>query len=189
MDRNTTYPEREEKLNVYTHAFGLIMSVVGLILLIIKANTLGGSLYVISFMVFGLSLIILYAASTFYHNAKDENHRRLLNIFDHSAIFVLIAGTYTPFTLITLKGEIGWIVFGITWGIALVGIILKLFFTGRFNVLSTTLYVLMGWIIVFAIKPLIQNLPEAGLLWLLGGGVAYTIGAVLVTPDLFAVLS
>jgi hemolysin III len=121
----------------------------------------------------------LYAASTFYHSAKKSKLRNRLNIIDHASIYILIAGTYTPFTLVTLKGTIGWVIFGISWGLALTGIILKLFFTGKYNLMSTIMYVLMGWVIVFAIKPLINSLPLAGLLWLVAGGISYTIGAII----------
>jgi hemolysin III len=121
----------------------------------------------------------LYGASTLYHSAKKPVLRNKLNIIDHVSIYVLIAGTYTPFTLVTLKGTIGWVIFGISWGLAITGIILKLFFTGKYNLMSTIMYVLMGWVIVFAIKPLINNLPLAGLLWLVAGGISYTIGAIL----------
>jgi hemolysin III len=102
-----------------------------------------------------------------------------LKIIDHASIYVLIAGTYTPFTLVTLNGTIGWVIFGTSWGLALTGIILKLFFTGKYDLISTIMYVLMGWVIVFAIKPLINNLPLEGLLWLFAGGISYTIGAIL----------
>ena len=102
-----------------------------------------------------------------------------MNILDHATIYVLIAGTYTPFTIVTLNGTIGWVIFGISWGLALTGVILKLFFTGKYNLLSTIMYVLMGWVIVFAIKPLVNNLPSEGLIWLFAGGFSYTIGAIL----------
>ena len=105
--------------------------------------------------------------------------RKRLKIFDHAAIYVLIAGTYTPFTLITLNGTIGWVIFGVSWGMALIGIILKFFFTGKYKSISTLMYILMGWMIVFAIKPLIDSLALEGLNWLIAGGVSYTIGAVL----------
>ena len=124
-------------------------------------------------------MIVLYAASTFYHSATKPKLRRRLNIFDHAAIYVLIAGTYTPFTMITLAGNTGWLIFSLTWIFALTGIVLKLFFTGRFDKLSTIMYVLMGWQIVFAISPLLENLYEQGLLWLFAGGVFYTVGAIL----------
>lgn len=179
IKENYTYDPLEEKLNVYTHAFGLLLSIVALFLLINKSISLDTIWYQVSFPVFGVSLIILYAASTFYHNAKNEKTRRKLNIVDHASIYILIAGTYTPFTLVTLQGKTGWIIFGITWGLALIGVILKIFFTGRFDVISTIAYVLMGWVIVFVFKPLFEALPFHGVLWLFLGGLFYTIGALL----------
>jgi hemolysin III len=128
-------------------------------------------------------MILLYAASTFYHSATNRSLRYKLNILDHASIYVLIAGSYTPFALVTLEGWVGWTIFGVVWGIAFTGIILKLFFTGKYQTLSTIMYVLMGWIIVFAIKPLYDNLSSEGLWWLLAGGISYTIGAVLFSFD------
>lgn len=175
----TRYSKTEEGLNIATHGFGLLLSIAGLPLLVIKSTNFSGFWKPASLYIYGLSMIILYAASTFYHAAKKDKLRRRLNIFDHAAIYVLIAGTYTPFTVITLEGSTGWILFGLTWFFALTGIILKLFYTGRFDKLSTVLYVLMGWQIVFAFKPLMQNFPSEGLRLLIFGGVFYTIGAVL----------
>ncbi len=181
MDKKdlTYYSSLEEKLNIITHGIGLVLSIIALVLLIVHASEMGTTRHIVSFTIFGASLILLYAASTFYHYFQHPDIRKKLNILDHAAIYVLIAGTYTPFTLITLKGTIGWTIFCITWGIALVGVFLKLFYTGRYDKISTIAYVLMGWIIIFAIKPLIKNLPIEGLYWLLAGGVFYTIGAVL----------
>lgn len=176
---NYKYSKEEEKLNVYSHAFGLILSIVAFPFLVVKALHFDGVWKPGSIIVFGLSLIILYTASTFYHAATIPKLRRRLNIFDHAAIYVLIAGTYTPFTLITLEGKTGWIIFSLTWSFAIIGIVLKLFFTGKFDKLSTIMYVLMGWQIVFAINPLIEKLPEQGIFWLFLGGVFYTVGAVL----------
>lgn len=173
------YPPKEERLNVISHGLGLLLSIAGLILLILRANEYNDLRFSLSLIVFGLGLIILYAASTLYHNAKNAAVRYRLKIFDHIAIFILIAATYTPFALVTLKGTIGWIIFAVAWGIALTGTILKLFFTGRYKILSTLMYVGMGWIIIFALKPLLENYATEGLWWLLGGGVAYTTGAVL----------
>ena len=175
----TYYSKTEEKLNVITHAIGLALSIVALVFLIIHASAMGTVRHIVSFTIFGASLILLYSASTFYHYIQKPELRRKLNILDHASIYVLIAGTYTPFTIVTLKGWIGWTIFGLTWGIALIGIFFKLFYTGRFDKISTIAYVAMGWIIIFAIKPLIENLPVNGLYWLLSGGVFYTIGAVL----------
>lgn len=173
------YSPIEEKINIISHAVGFILSIVALVLLVTHANLHGDVWHIVSFSIFGASLIILYAASTFYHNAKKPELRNRLKIIDHAAIYVLIAGSYTPFTLVTLQGTLGWVIFGTSWGLALTGIILKLFFTGKYNLISTLMYVFMGWVIVFAIKPLINNLPLEGLFWLFAGGMAYTIGAIL----------
>ncbi len=173
------YSPIEENINIISHAIGLMLSIVALVLLVRHANLRGNVWHVVSFAIFGASLISLYAASTFYHSAKKPALRRRLRIIDHATIYVLIAGTYTPFTLVTLNGVTGWVIFGISWGLALSGIILKLFFTGKYNLISTLMYVFMGWIIVFAIEPLINNLSSDGLFWLVAGGVAYTTGAIL----------
>jgi len=173
------YSPIEEKINIISHTTGFILSIVAFVLLVMHASLHGGVWQIVSFSIFGASLIILYGASTLYHSAKKPVLRNKLNIIDHASIYVLIAGTYTPFTLVTLKGTIGWVIFGISWGLALTGIILKLFFTGKYDLISTIMYVFMGWVIVFAIKPLIHHLPFEGLLWLFAGGISYTIGAIL----------
>lgn len=173
------YSPKEEKWNVISHAFGLALSIIAAYFLVVRASGFANIKMTISFVVFGVSLILLYAASTFYHNAKDPALRFKLKILDHIGIFILIAGTYTPFALVTLGGSIGWIILSVAWGIAFLGTILKIFFTGRFKVLSTLMYVGMGWIIIFAIKPLIENLSSGGLWWLFAGGFFYTLGAIL----------
>ena len=179
MEEIKHYSSIEEKFNIISHAIGFILSIVALVLLVTYAILDGDVWHIVSFSIFGSSLIVLYAASTLYHSAKKPELRNRLNILDHASIYVLIAGTYTPFTLVTLKGPIGWVIFGTSWGLALTGVILKLFFTGKYDLISTSMYVFMGWIIVFAIKPLINNLPLEGLLWLFAGGISYTIGAIL----------
>ncbi len=173
------YSRKEELLNIATHGLGLVFSIVALILLIVRAAQHGSAAYVVSFTVFGVSLVLLYGASTAYHSAKRPGLRRRLNIVDHAMIYILIAGTYTPFTMVTLNGWIGWTIFGIVWGLAVFGFIFKLFYTGRFDMLSTVAYVLMGWIIIFAIVPLVRALPTEGVYWLFAGGIFYTVGAVL----------
>lgn len=173
------YSPAEEWINISSHAVGLVLSVVALTLLVMHANLNGNVWHIVSFSIFGASLIILFAASTVYHSAKNPDVRARLRIVDHASIYVLIAGTYTPFTLVTLNGSTGWTIFGITWGMALCGIVLKLFFTGRYSLLSTLMYVFMGWVIIFAIKPLVENLSSEGLFWLVLGGVSYTVGAIL----------
>ena len=176
-DLNYYYSKKEERLNIITHAFGLLLSVIALPFLIIKSFGYEGFWKPASFIIYGVSLIVLYAASTSYHSAKDTTLRRKLNIFDHAAIYVLIAGTYTPFTIIALDGSLGWIVFGSTWTFAAVGVFLKLFFTGRFDKLSTAMYLLMGWQIVFVINSLMENMAFEGLQLLMAGGVFYSVGA------------
>lgn len=173
------YSPLEEKINVVSHGIGVLLGVVALVFLLTHAIGHGKAIHIVSFVIYGFSIIVLYLASTLYHKATKPLARNRLQIFDHAAIYLLIAGTYTPFALITLEGATGWIIFSTVWAFAAVGIILKLFFTGKFDRLSTLMYVFMGWIIIFAIKPLMANLSSEGLYWLFLGGAAYTIGAVL----------
>lgn len=173
------YSNFEEKLNVWSHFAGLVLSVIGLILLIFRAIDLENTWAIISFPIFGLSMIILYLASTLYHYSKNPKVRYRLNIFDHAAIYVLIAGSYTPVALVSLNGKEGYTIFLIVWTIALFGIIFQIFFIGRFNILSTVLYVAMGWLIIFSSQTLLKNLNFNGLIWLVSGGISYTIGAAL----------
>lgn len=182
MDKKTNiqfYSPAEEKLNIWSHAFGIFLSIIALVLLIIKAVQQDNIWMMISFPIFGVSLILLYLASTLYHASKEPQKRFKLKVFDHAAIYVLIAGSYTPFTLVSLNGETGWLIFSMVWVMAFTGIILKLFFTGRFKVISTTMYVLMGWLIVFYFQDLTAHLHEKGVFYLILGGVLYTIGAIL----------
>ncbi len=171
------YAPTEERLNILSHATGLVLSLVGLVLLVTRAATLGTTVHVVSFGIFGTSLVLLYAASTIYHSSTEPDARIRLRTVDHAAIYILIAGSYTPFTLTVLHGAVGWILFAASWSMAAIGIVLKLFFTGRFNLVSTLMYVFMGWVIVFAIKPLIAALPSEGMFWLIAGGLSYTLGA------------
>ena len=177
------YSATEERINIVSHALGLFLSVVALVLLVRHASINGDIWHVVSFSVFGVSLMVLYAASTVYHSAKNSQFRKKMRIVDHASIYILIAGTYTPFTLVILNGFAGWMIFGITWGMAVTGIVLKLFYTGRYDAISTLMYVFMGWIIVFAVEPLIDNLSSDGLFWLVAGGMAYTTGAILYSID------
>ena len=173
------YSPAEERINIYSHALGFVLSIIALVLLVVHASSHGNAWHIISFAIFGTSLIILFAASTIYHSTRQPAARLRMRVVDHASIYVLIAGTYTPFTLVTLNGSTGWTIFAISWSMALVGIVLKLFFTGRYKLLSTSMYVFMGWIILFALDPLLHNLPPDGLFWLVAGGVAYTLGAIL----------
>ena len=182
MEKKTNiqfYSPAEEKLNIWSHAFGIFLSIIALVLLIIKAVQQDNIWMMISFPIFGVSLILLYLASTLYHASKEPQKRFKLKVFDHAAIYVLIAGSYTPFTLVSLNGETGWLIFSMVWVMAFTGIILKLFFTGRFKIVSTAMYVLMGWLIVFYFQDLTAHLHEKGVFYLILGGVLYTIGAIL----------
>ncbi|MDX6745285.1 hemolysin III family protein [Polaribacter sp. PL03] len=176
---NHAYSNTEEKLNIWSHAFGLVLSIIAFPFLIIKSLNFDGFWKPTSFIIYGLSLIVLYAASTFYHAATEPKRRRKLNIFDHAAIYVLIAGSYTPFCLVGLDSSLGNYMAVFVWVFALIGIVLKLFFTGRFDKISTAMYLLMGWQVVFFISPLIESLSSFSLNFLFIGGVFYSIGAVL----------
>lgn len=177
------FTPEEERINVITHGLGLLLSIAALVLLIMKSSQLHNPWHISSFIIYGLSLIILYAASTFYHNSRSTAIRKKLRVMDHASIYILIAGTYTPFTLVTLSDSRGWYIFGICWSIAILGVVFKLFFTGRFDVLSTIIYVLMGWLIIFDIRQLYHSIPLGGFIWLMAGGLAYTGGAVLYSFD------
>lgn len=174
----TSYPPSEERANRLTHGLGAILSVVGLVFLVVAATLRGDAWHVTSSAIFGATLVLLYCASTLYHSFSGETVRHLLRKFDHAAIFLLIAGTYTPFTLVTLRGAWGWSLFGVVWGLAVAGVVLKFWFAGRFNVISTLIYLGMGWLVIIAIKPLLAALPGAGLGWLVAGGVCYSGGTV-----------
>ena len=177
------YSPIEEKINIGSHAAGLLLSIVAVVLLVMRASHYGDAWHIVSVSIFGASLIALYAASTAYHSATQPEMRARLRVMDHASIYILIAGTYTPFTLVTLKGPVGWVIFALSWGLAISGIILKLFFTGRFNRVSTLMYVFMGWIIIFAVKPLFASLPTEGIHWLIAGGLAYTVGSIVYSID------
>jgi len=181
--KGESYSRKEEALNVLSHAGGLILSMVGLVLLVIRASLHGSAWHVVSFSIFGASMVALYAASTAYHSVRGPRLKERMRVVDHAAIYILIAGTYTPFTLITLKGTGGWMIFGASWAMALTGVVLKLYFTGRYHRVSTAMYVFMGWVIVFAIKPLIANLSPEGFFWLAAGGLSYTAGAFFFTLE------
>ncbi|WP_298553493.1 hemolysin III family protein [uncultured Algibacter sp.] len=167
----------EEKLNAITHAIGALFGVSALVLLITyNTNKTDWSLF--SVIVYGISIIILFTASTCYHAVKGENRKHYFRVVDHISIYFLIAGTYTPVCLIALEQTLGWTLFFVVWGIAAFGVILKLFFTGRFEVFSTLLYLVMGWLIVFDFSNLSNTIGDNGILFLFAGGLAYTVGIV-----------
>lgn len=167
----------EEKLNAVTHGVGALLSVVGLIILVVSSRLHGDIWHLISSSIYGTSLVLLYLASTLYHSFSNEKLKYIFKIFDHAAIYLLIAGTYTPFSLVLFHGTLGWTVFGVVWGLAVIGVALKVFFVNRFRILSTICYIIMGWLMLILIKPLVAALPATGLYWLIGGGLFYSVGA------------
>ena len=169
--------EREELWNTITHFIGAVLGIIGLTLLILK-DTEKSTYSLLSVIIYGLSIIILFSASTAYHYIKNEKYKHTFRIIDHISIYILIAGTYTPVLLITLEQSLGWILFAVVWGIAAFGVVLKIFFTGRFNVFSTLLYLVMGWLIVFDFSELKNIMPIEGIILLMLGGAAYTIGII-----------
>jgi hemolysin III len=172
------YSWLEEVFNSITHAIGALVSIAGLVLLIVFSSLYGNSSHVISCTIFGFTLVLLYTASTLYHSFRKPNLKHAFKILDHSCIYILIAGTYTPFLLVTVRGVVGWSMFVLVWSLTVIGILFKIFFVHRFNALSTIAYILMGWLIIFAIKPLFQTLPGGGLALLICGGMAYTLGII-----------
>lgn len=172
------YSALEEILNSITHGAGALVSIAGLVLLVFYSSTHGQASHIASCTVFGISLVLLYTASTLYHSFQKPNIKHILKILDHSCIYVLIAGTYTPFMIVIVRGALGWTIFAIVWSLTVLGIIFKAFFVNRFNIVSTLAYILMGWLIIFAIKPLFQTLPGGGIAWLVVGGLAYTLGTI-----------
>ncbi len=167
----------EEQLNAWTHGIGAALGIAALVLLIIYVdNTKPWSLF--SVIVYGISIIVLFLASTFYHAVKGEKRKHYFRIVDHVSIYFLIAGTYTPVLLITLTDSLGWPLFWTVWGIAAFGVILKLFFTGKFEIFSTLLYLVMGWLIIFDFSNLSDAIGPNGILWLFAGGLSYTVGII-----------
>ncbi|MCL4138900.1 UNVERIFIED_CONTAM: hypothetical protein GTU68_036933 [Idotea baltica] len=178
-ERNYYYSPKEELLNIASHGFGFFASLIAFPFLVLKGLELDEFWEIASYMIYGISLIVLYGASTLYHAAKNPVKRRKLNIFDHAAIYVLIAGTYSPYCLVALNSKLGWYMFGFVWLFAFIGITLKLFFTGKFSKISTAMYLLMGWQVVLFINPLAKALPDFNLKLLIIGGVFYSVGAIL----------
>lgn len=165
----------EEQLNSLSHAIGALLGIAGLVLLIVLSqDKTAWSLF--SVIVYGISIIILFTASTLYHAVSGERRKHYFRIIDHISIYLLIAGTYTPVLLITLEDSLGWTLFWVVWGIAIFGVILKLFFTGRFEIFSTLLYLIMGWLIMFDFSTLSNLMSASGINLFIAGGLCYTVG-------------
>jgi hemolysin III len=166
----------EEAVNAVTHGIGAVAGAIALAALVVLAPRAGDVRDIVSVSIFGATLVLLYLASTLYHSARDPRTRARLKVLDHAAIYLLIAGTYTPFALGALRGGWGWSLFGITWGLAVAGVLFKLYFTGRFRLASTLIYIGMGWLGLVAAVPLVASLSPMTLFWLVAGGLAYTAG-------------
>lgn len=169
---------REEIANSVTHGLGLLAGIAGTVVLVALAAERGETWQVVSAAVYGTTLVALYGASTLYHALKGTKVRETLRLLDHCAIYLLIAGTYTPIALVGIPGGWGWAIFGSVWALATAGIAFKIFSGGRFSPISTGAYVAMGWLCIVAIKPIFEALPTGALVWLLAGGLAYTAGMI-----------
>jgi hemolysin III len=168
----------EEIANSITHGIGVAISVAILVLLVVFTAKRGDTWRIVSFSIFGSSLFILYMASTLYHSFPQKGVKHFFRIMDHSSIYILIAGSYTPITLISMRGAWGWTIFGLVWGLAILGIIFTVFLIGRFKIISTAIYLFMGWLILIAIKPMILMVPRGMIIWLFIGGAFYTLGII-----------
>ncbi|CAJ1315611.1 Hemolysin-3 like protein [Paenibacillus nuruki] len=173
-----TYSRKEEVANAVTHGIGAALSIAALVILIVFAVLKGTPWHVVSFTIYGVSMLLLYTSSTLVHGFRDGKAKDLFEIFDHSAIYLFIAGTYTPLMLIVVKGALGWSIFGIVWGIAILGCAFKAYFVKRFLFMSTIFYILMGWLIVIAWEPLTTNMASGGIILLAIGGLMYTLGTI-----------
>ena len=178
MTENSYYNLREEIAHSITHGIGAFLAIAGLVILIIHAMSFGSTRHILSCSIFGASLILLYTASTLYHGIQRPAVKGVLRIIDHSSIYLLIAGTYTPFTLLNLRGTWGWSLFGVVWGVALLGIILQFTPLRKFKYVRLVLYIAMGWAAVVAIKPLAASVPLNALMLIVAGGLAYTVGII-----------
>ena len=172
------YSIAEEVANAITHGIGVVFSVVALVVLVAVASVNGDAWRIVAVSIFGSSMLLLYTASTLYHALPQPAVKRIMRVADHGAIYLLIAGTYTPFLLGDMRGPWGWALFGGLWGAALVGIVYKIFFVGKFNFIATMMYVAMGWSVVLTIKPALESIPVAALVLMAAGGLAYTTGVV-----------
>jgi len=175
--------ENGEKFNTYSHLAGALLALAGSVVLVIL-GVLGGDVWkIVSFAIYGTTLVLLYGFSTLYHNAARGKAKVLLQKLDHNAIYLLIAGSYTPFTLVSLRGPWGWSLFGVVWGLALLGMSQELWLQQKTRLVSLVIYILMGWVALVAVVPLVAVLSWSGFAWLAAGGVAYTVGIVFFVFD------
>jgi hemolysin III len=178
MSPSRAWTVGEEVAHAVTHGVGLAAAIAGLVVLVVLAAATRDPWRITACAVYASTLVLLYGASTLYHALSATRARAVFRVLDHSAIFLLIAGTYTPFALVSLRGPWGWTLFGIVWGLAVLGIVAKAVFGTRWPILSTAIYVGMGWVVIVAVKPLVANVPPGAIAWLVAGGLAYTGGVV-----------
>ncbi|MDO7976890.1 hemolysin III family protein [Oceanotoga sp. DSM 15011] len=178
FDNYEKFTKGEEIANSIIHGIGILFSLAALVLMIVFSSIKGDPWKIVSTTIFGSTLLIMYTSSTLYHALTNRKAKHIFEIFDHISIYLLIAGTYTPYTLVTLRGPLGWTIFGIVWGMAVLGILFKIFFLKKHVMLSTFIYILMGWMIIIGIKQIFLNLPFWGFIWLVIGGILYTIGTI-----------
>lgn len=177
-----------EVLNAATHGIATLLSIVALVFLIMKGMRADNMVHFIAYCIYGVSMILLFLASTLYHSFSFTRFRKVFRYIDHASIYLLIAGSYTPFALIALPGTSGYVLLSVVWGIALLGLILKIFFLERFNRLSTALYLVMGWLAIFLIKPIANYLGDSGMLLLLLGGLSYSLGTIFYMNKRFGIM-
>ena len=173
----------EEWFNTISHGIAALASTLGFVLLVMLGNSSELSFTLFSAIVFGVSLVLLYTFSTIYHGARNEKKKKVFQILDHCGIYLLIAGTYTPVLLVSIGGTTGWVIFGVQWTVAFIGLVIKIFYTGKFNLISTLMYAVMGWMIVIRWQDLVDAIPSAALTLLLAGGISYTVGIVFYLID------
>lgn len=178
MNNVEDFSKGEEITNAILHGIGAGLAIAALVVLVVFASIRGNVWHIVSFSVYGATLVILYMSSTLYHSFRQGKAKDVFEIFDHSSIYLLIAGSYTPLALVALRGPLGWTIFGIVWGISVVGIVFKAFWVKKFVILSTVLYLTMGWLIIIAIKPLMSFMTNAGIVFLVLGGVLYSLGTI-----------
>jgi len=174
----THQTDTEERFNAISHGIMALAAIVGFVILMILGTSSEKSFTLFSAIIYGLSLVSLYTFSTIYHGLKNEKAKKVFQILDHCGIYILIAGSYTPVLLVSMSGTTGWVIFAVQWTVAFIGIIIKIFYTGKFDKISTLIYALMGWMIVIRWQELIDSIPGAALTLLLAGGISYTVGIV-----------
>ncbi|MGP4038467.1 PAQR family membrane homeostasis protein TrhA [Gracilibacillus sp. D59] len=178
MGSTHEFSVKEEVANSITHGIGMALSIAGLVILIVYSSLHGTVWHIVSFTLFGVTMVLLYTSSTLLHSLPKGKAKNVFEILDHSSIYFFIAGSYTPFLLVVIRGWEGWTLFGIIWGLAIGGTVFKAFFVKKFLFFSTILYVIMGWLIIFAWQPLVENMHPNGMKLLVIGGVLYTVGAI-----------